>query len=39
VGLDGLVTPGIAGRQAQIELAAAGRRQGQIPLNLAAPVA
>jgi hypothetical protein len=39
VGLDGLVAPGIAGCQAQIELAAAGRRQGKISLNLAAPVA
>ena len=31
------MAPDITGRQAQIELAAAGCRQGQVPLNLAAP--
>ena len=39
MGLEGLVAPGIAGRKAQIELAAAGCRQGQVPLNLATPAA
>ena len=33
------MAPGITGRQPQIELAAAGCRQGQVPLNLAAPAA
>jgi hypothetical protein len=37
VGPEGLVASGIAGRKAQIELAAAGCRQGQVPLNLATP--
>ena len=37
MGLEGLLAPGIAGPQAQIQLAAAGGRQGQVPLDLAAP--
>ena len=37
VGLERLAALGILGRQAQVELAAAGRRKAQRPLQLAAP--